>query len=115
MKLSSATATKSFTPLIFRLCHPCRVVTYRLWHHLIGLLRDAYASERQTLLEYDTLAETKSTAIDAWISLSDDEQTCVASIITRLKILILNLNIVEIEQDYGIQFKNILLICLPTT
>jgi len=69
----------------------------------IGHIGDAYAQNVKTLLEYDTLLKQNQLPLMRGISLSDDDKLR-RSIITRL-ICDFELNIVEIEQDYGIQFK----------
>lgn len=69
----------------------------------IGNIGDAYAQNVKTLLEYDTLLKQNQLPLMRGISLSEDDKLR-RQIITRL-ICDFELSIVEIEQEYGIQFK----------
>lgn len=69
----------------------------------IGNIGDAYAQNVKTLLEYDNLLKQNQLPLMRGISLTDDDKLR-RQIITRL-ICDFELNIMEIEQEYGIQFK----------
>lgn len=69
----------------------------------IGNIGDAYAQNVKTLLEYDNLLNQNQLPLMRGISLSEDDKLR-RQIITRL-ICDFELNIMEIEQEYGIQFK----------
>ena len=70
----------------------------------IGNIGDAYAQNVKTLLEYDTLLKQNQLPLMRGISLSEDDKLR-RNIITRL-ICDFELNIVELEQEYDIQFKD---------
>lgn len=69
----------------------------------IGNIGDAYAQNVKTLLEYDNLLKQNQLPLMRGISLTEDDKLR-RQIITRL-ICDFELNIVEIEQEFGIQFK----------
>lgn len=69
----------------------------------IGNIGDAYAQNVKTLLEYDTLLKQNQLPLMRGLSLSEDDKLR-RQIITRL-ICDFELSIIEIEQEYGIQFK----------
>ncbi|WP_417551242.1 oxygen-independent coproporphyrinogen III oxidase [Methylophaga sp.] len=69
----------------------------------IGNIGDAYAQNVKTLLEYDNLLKQNQLPLMRGISLTEDDKLR-RQIITRL-ICDFELNIMEIEQEYGIQFK----------
>ncbi|ODN66258.1 oxygen-independent coproporphyrinogen III oxidase [Methylophaga muralis] len=69
----------------------------------IGNIGDAYAQNVKTLLEYDNLLKQNQLPLMRGISLTEDDKLR-RQIITRL-ICDFELNIGEIEQEYGIPFK----------